>query len=278
MSATDPAIATILRDSEALQATPAVRPAVLNGLLFSVTGIYLAAVGLLLMLHGRAIVVGVMPLGEATLLALGLGAGFLAARQAETVGMRVVQGIAAGAIAGSVVALLPVVMKAVSMRWIFIWLSPALSQMLTFTMGPWDGAPLMLAAGAVTGMVGALLPLIPALVRRLLIAGCGTVVIAGVFQQLIQIMLQTPETLGTINDLLFTWEGLSLQGATIIFVAAAVMALGWSGIARRQRNDPAAPLWSVDPGRSGPAGADPDATCCRGVYRPGHDAGWVVHP
>ena len=59
MSVTDPAIATILHDSEA-EATPsALRHAVLTGLLFGGIGIYLAVVGLLLMLHERSIIVGV---------------------------------------------------------------------------------------------------------------------------------------------------------------------------------------------------------------------------
>jgi hypothetical protein len=54
MSVTDPAIATVLHDSEAETATSPLRHAVLMGLLFGVIGVYLSAIGLLLMLHERA--------------------------------------------------------------------------------------------------------------------------------------------------------------------------------------------------------------------------------
>ena len=57
MSASDPAIATILHDSEAEASSSAIRHTVSMGLLFGVIGVYLAAIGLLLQLHERAIIV-----------------------------------------------------------------------------------------------------------------------------------------------------------------------------------------------------------------------------
>jgi branched-chain amino acid transport system permease protein len=238
MSASDPAIATILHDSEAEAATSALRHTVFMGLLFGVIGIYLAAIGLLLMLDERAIVVGVMSLGDATLLALGLGAGLLAARGTDALATRLLRGIVAGAIAGGMVALLPLIMDAVSLRWMFIALSPQLSQMLTFTLDQPLGALAMLAAGAVAGLLGALLTLTPRIIRHVLIVACTAVIIAGVFQELIQIMLQTSETLTTVNDLLYTWEGLTPQGAAIIFVVVVAITVGWSAIARARYRDP----------------------------------------
>jgi branched-chain amino acid transport system permease protein len=239
MSVTDPAIATVLHDSEAETATSPLRHAVLMGLLFGVIGVYLAAIGLLLMLHERAIIVDVMSLGHATLLAIGLGAGLTAARGTETLGTRLVRGILAGAIAGAMVALLPVLMDAVSLRWMFISLSPQLSDMLTFTMGVPTGSALMVAAGAAAGLLGALMTLTPQLIRHVLIVACTAVIIAGVFQELIQIMLQTSETLTTVNDLLYTWEGLTLQGAAIVFVVVLAITLASSAIARARYRDPA---------------------------------------
>ena len=239
MSVTDPAIATILHDSEA-EATPsALRHAVLTGLLLGGIGIYLAAVGLLLMLHERAIIVGVMSLGQATLLVIGLVAGLLAARGTDQLAARLLRGAASGAIAGALVALLPIVMGAVQLRWMFISLSPQLAQMLTFDMGVPNGTFLLVAAGAAAGLAGALLTLTPFLMRHVLIVACAAVIIAGVFQQLIQIMLQTSETLTTVNDLLYTWEGLTPQGAGIVFVAVVAVTLAWSAVARARYRDPA---------------------------------------
>jgi branched-chain amino acid transport system permease protein len=239
MSVADPAIATILHDSEAESATTPLRHTVMMGLLFGLIGIYVAAIGLLLMLHERAIIVGVMSLGHATLLAIGLGAGLVAARGTEQLPTRLIRGVVSGAIAGGILALLPVLMDAISLRWMFISLSPQLSDMLTFDMDVPTGCFLLLAAGAVAGLAGAIMTLTPVLIRRVLIVACTAVIIAGVFQELIQIMLQTSDTLTTVNDLLYTWEGLTPQGAAIIFVVVVALTLAWSAIARARYRDPA---------------------------------------
>lgn len=241
MSVTDPAIATVLHDSEASRDAPVLRRVVATGLLFGVIGVYLAAVGLLMMLESRAIIVDVMTLGEATLLALGLGAGLAAARGTGHIGTRALWGLSAGAIAGAMLALLPIVMGLVQLRYIFIALLPALSQMLTFSLGVPDGSLLMVMAGAVTGALGALLPLLPPFIRRPLIAGCSVVVAAGVFQQLIQIMLQTHDALSAVNDLLYTWEGLSAQGAAILFAVTVLATLAWSAVGRAVHRNRAEP-------------------------------------
>ncbi|MBS0560970.1 MAG: hypothetical protein JSR21_13040, partial [Proteobacteria bacterium] len=147
MSATDPAIATVLHDSEAAAPESAFRHTVLVGVLAGIIGVYLAAIGLLLLLHERAIIVGVLSLGHATLLATGIGAGIAAARGHEGLGARLLRGLIAGAIAGGVLALLPLLMTAVSLRYMFISLSPQLLQMLTFDADTVGQGCLMLIAG-----------------------------------------------------------------------------------------------------------------------------------
>jgi branched-chain amino acid transport system permease protein len=239
MSVSDPAITTVLHDSEAEAATTPLRHAVMMGLLFGFIGVYVAAIGLLLMLHERAIIVGVMSLGHATLLAIGLGAGLVAARGTERLGTRLTRGILSGAIAGAFISLLPIIMQMISLRWMFISLSPQLSDMLTFGMDVPIGSLLMVVAAAVAGLIGALMTLTPKLIRSVLIVGCTAVIIAGVFQELIQIMLQTSDTLTYVNDLLYTWEGLTPQGAIIVFVVVVVVMLAWSAIARARYRDPA---------------------------------------
>ncbi len=238
MSVSDPAITTILHDSEAESATTPLRHAAMMGLLFGGIGLYLGLVGLLLMLHERAIIVGVISLGHATLLAVGLAAGLMAARGNEKLAPRLARGALAGAITGALVALLPIVMAAIPLRWMFISLSPLLSDMLTFGLDVPLGSVAMLAAGLVAGLAGALLTLTPKLARHVLIVACSAVIIAGVFQELIQIMLQTSETLTTVNDLLYTWEGLTPQGAVIVFVVVGAITLAWSAIARARYRDP----------------------------------------
>ena len=71
--------ASILRQK---QRSPLLR-AVQIGLVFGVIAVYLAIVGLLLMIHGRWIIVDVLSLGHAALIAIGLGAGNVIAREAR---------------------------------------------------------------------------------------------------------------------------------------------------------------------------------------------------
>jgi branched-chain amino acid transport system permease protein len=145
------------------------------------------------------------------------------------------RGLLSGAITGGLIALLPILMDAVSLRWMFIALSPQLSQMLTFDLGVPTGCFLLPAGGAAAGLAGALLTLTPRLIRRVLIVGCTAVIIAGVFQELIQIMLQTSDTLTAVNDQLYTWEGLTPQGAVIVFVAVVTITLIWAAVSRVRR-------------------------------------------
>ena len=240
MTVSDPAVATILHNSETGGVMSAIRHTLLTGILFGATGVYVAAIGLLLMLQERAIIVGIMNLGHATLIAIGLAAGLVAARGQDPVAVRLLRGLSAGAVAGALLAMLPILMSAVSLRWMFIALSPQLLQMLTFDAGVPAGSLLMLAAGAVTGFAGALLTLTPKLIRRVLVVACSAVVIAGVFQELIQIILQTSVTLTAVNDQLYTWEGLTPRGAVIIFIVVVGITLVGAAIARVRHRDPPA--------------------------------------
>ncbi len=68
-----------------------------------------------------------------------------------------------------------------------------------------------------------------------MIAGVVAVVIAGVFQELIQLMLQYDGIVAAIRDALYTWEGLTPQGAVVVFVVAAVGHQVWAMLGRRRR-------------------------------------------
>src|SRR5271154_5800552 len=77
------------------------------GLAFGAGAVHLAVVGVLLMLNQRAIIVGSLTLGQATLLVIAAGAGLMAAR-AERLGEGLVAGMLAGAAASLPLAALTV--------------------------------------------------------------------------------------------------------------------------------------------------------------------------
>ncbi|HEV3178396.1 MAG TPA: branched-chain amino acid ABC transporter permease [Stellaceae bacterium] len=207
--------------------------AIVIGLSFGVVAVYLAVVGILPMINARAIIVDVLTMAHAALLAIGLGAGAYLARgkRDEPTATIVLNGLIVGVITGGMLALLVVAMNSIDLRSIFISLSPQTSDMLTFELDLEYAVPLLIAAGAVLGAVGVLLARSPPSVRKPVLIGCMAVLFFGVFQELIQIMMQFNDTIGAVRDVLYTWEGLTPEGAGAIFVVAT----GASLLLTRQR-------------------------------------------
>ncbi|HYB09837.1 MAG TPA: branched-chain amino acid ABC transporter permease [Alphaproteobacteria bacterium] len=215
-------------------ATP-LQQAILTGLVFGIIGLYLAIVGILAMFNNRWIVVDVLTLGQAALLAIGLGVGaFVASRSKDRAYFSVAwRGLVAGAIAGAIIAVLVVAMDLVNLRVIFIALSPELFEILTFHSGLGAGIAILVAGGAVLGMFGGLLALSAPIVRRPVLIGFATVIVVGVFEELIQIMMQWGDLIGAVRDFLFDYDGLLLQGAAVIFLVTVGVVVGSAALKRR---------------------------------------------
>lgn len=211
------------------------RRAIIRGLLFGAGGLYLAIVGLLLMLHQRWIVVGTISLGQAALVLLAIGAGVfaLSADTRASKSARLLAGLAAGVGASLPLTALVFAMDLLPLQSIFIALSHDLTTMLTLGLRPGPGVVVLIGAGASGGLVGAAFTLCPVVPRHSIIVGVASVVVAGVFQELIQLMLQYEGTIGEIRDFFYNWEGLSQEGAVTIFVVAAIGSAIWTIAHRR---------------------------------------------
>jgi branched-chain amino acid transport system permease protein len=225
--------------------SPAWRAALI-GLVFGAGAVHLAVVGVLLMIHQRWIVVDTISLGQATLLLIAISAGAMAASrvttQQGTIGHLGI-GVIAGAASGLPIALLTVIIALIPLQSIFIALSPDLLDMLTLGLGLELGVALLLVAATLAGLLGAALCLAPQGLRRALIPGAAAVVVAGVFQELIQLILQQYEGLSDVVGFFYTWEGLSPQGAVAIFAIATCVGLLFRALRRRHvaRNGPSDP-------------------------------------
>ncbi len=219
--------------------------AAVTGLDFGILGLYLAIVGILAMIHGRAIIVGVLTLGQATLVAIGLGTGAMIVRGDGEHGAwswsTLLRSLFAGAIAGGVLALLVVAMDALDLRAIFIALSPALFEMLTFDLGLAGGVLVLIGGSAALAALGALLTLGPRAFRRHVLIGCIAVIFFGVFQELIQIMMQYGDIIGAVRETIYTWEGLTPEGAILIFVIATAISLLAARLRGGERSDAETP-------------------------------------
>jgi len=199
-----------------------------GGLIFGAAAVFVSLVGMVEALGVRVIVIGVIDFGRLLLLLIGLGAGYQAARRGGGgVLTALLRGLLAGAATGAGLAALLVLGSVVNLRGMFINASPALFEIISFGRGA-AGVPLVVAAGAVVGVLGAAATLLPGTVRGPLGAGVTATIVIGLFQELLQIILQGEEGVrAAIRQLIFVPEGLPPRGALEVFVVVLVASALW---------------------------------------------------
>ncbi len=211
---------------------PPWRRTLVTGLVFGGFAFYFALVGIVTMFHGRWIIVDMVSLGHALLIMTAGSAGLYLAykSRADSYSGLLAQGAGAGAVVGVVMSVLVFVIANFKLRFIFVQLKTPLLKALTFGQDPWGGAAILIIGGAAFGALGVVFFIMNPAIRKPIVAGLIAAGIAGLFQELIQLMIQS---YNSFRELFFTWDGMTLQGAIILFVVfAAVYALwGW----RRER-------------------------------------------
>jgi branched-chain amino acid transport system permease protein len=195
-----------------------------TGLYMGITALALAMVGILGLFTERHIIVGYISLSYAMLGFTFAAAGMLVARRGLMGNpvLAVVGGAAAGAIAAAFVAVLAVVISLVNLRTVFVALDAKLLRFLTFGLEPPAlGALAMIGLGAALAALGALVVSLPWVLRRPISAALIGAGMAGLFQELIRIILVNNVATKWLHDLLYTYTGLTLQGAVIMAIAGA---------------------------------------------------------
>ncbi|HTS92863.1 MAG TPA: branched-chain amino acid ABC transporter permease, partial [Stellaceae bacterium] len=220
------------------------RDAVRIGLVFGAVAVYIAVVGIQPMFDRRWIVVDVVSLGQAALIAIALGAGAATVLRSPPPKPlpAAAAGLVAGAAAGFLLALLALGMQTLPLRQIFIALSPILSRTLTFGLGAPLGGLILIAAATFLGAIGAALALTSRRVRDPLLIGLAFVIVFGVFQELIQILLQSNAAADAVRQAFYSWEGLEPGGAAAIFLVASAGAALWMGALRARLGEAMAGL------------------------------------
>lgn len=231
----------IVTSSRVVQRQATASSQVLRTSLFGgATIFFFGIVGILSMFNQRQIIVDVITLGYATLAAVPFAAGLAMApsaaiRRASTA---IAGGLVAGALSTAGAALLVLAMVYLTnIRQIFVVLDRPFLQMLTFKLSdPLLGIGALLALGAVMGALGALLVWLPGYVRRPIAGGLIAAGGLGLFQDLFRPILTNSQFSKPLADLLYTYTGLSLQGAIITFLTAAAAAVVWHWYGDRVRH------------------------------------------
>jgi branched-chain amino acid transport system permease protein len=216
----------------------ALRPGVRSGLIIGLTAIFIVLIGMLQAFANRYIVSGIT-LSMVILVAFGLMAGFMAARQVEKTGARLsaklVAAATAGLITGAALAALLFVANNVSMRDVLVNVTPDMIKVLSL------GLPIGVGVGALVGLsvamsvVAILYGLLPVRLRRALLEGIVAIILIGLFWEVLTGL--------DVSRLVLNVLGLkagkvlpSLAGAAIL-VGVALITYFWPAIrpARPQR-------------------------------------------
>jgi branched-chain amino acid transport system permease protein len=193
------------------------------GLVWGAAAVFVSLAGMVELTHARPVVSGVVSLGQVLLLLLVVGAGFSAARSARARGgAGLLAGMAAGVAAAVPVAALVQLGERVNLRAMFVNASPVLYRILTFDRGPGAGALLVVLLGVAAGAAGAAAVVTPPAWRRPLAAGLSGVLVLSVFQDLIQLILQSEGVPTLIREFLYAADGPSPRGAGVVVAALAL--------------------------------------------------------
>jgi branched-chain amino acid transport system permease protein len=203
------------------------------GFITGIAMLYVCLVGMVEAFDGRDIVQGVLSLGRALLVVISFGMGYVVAGKlsAGNRGRALISGLASGLIGGLIAALLVIITKPLNLRAMFVNASPALIKILTFAdVQESETIGLLMLVGGVTifSLLGALIYLLPALLRRAVLAGLSAVLLLGMLTELLTVILSRFDVGEILADFLFGKKGLSIQGTMTIFFLFAALNGVWA--------------------------------------------------
>ncbi len=202
------------------------------GLITGISIVFVSLVGMLEAFDGRDVIFNVLSLGQALILVIGLGMGYVVAMKTargKTV-PALVGGLVSGAVGGAVASLLVVLMTTwEGMRDMFINASPGLMKILSFSQDSLAiGMVYLVGTIAVLSLIGAAIQLLPSTPRRMVIAGLGAVLLIGMLQELLSVMMGRFGAGKSLARFLFGRKGLSTYGAISVFIVFALLNGLWS--------------------------------------------------
>jgi len=208
------------------------------GVIGGIAAILLSLVGMVEEFAKRDIVAGVIEMGQTLILIALLATGYFAARRSPSTGsfLRIIEGGVAGATAGLLLWLLVQSIAPLDLRTIFLNASPALIKILTFGKEGAAALGLMLVLGALGGLAGALVQILPGRYSNATVQALAWVALLGLLQDLIRVTLLNLPTIGDALQWMFgsrNEKGLSILGAVVVFVVVAGMSVLRSGQSSR---------------------------------------------
>ena len=199
------------------------------GLLGGLITVLLSLIGMVEAFSKRQIVSDVFSMDQALLGAAVVFVGYLAARKTTSSHPLwvAINTVTCGFITAGMLMLLLVIGDVINLRAVFINASPVLYELLSFGHG-FETAPLLFVAYPLCSLFAGILYLLPSALRKMLIVSLICVIGAGVLQDLIRPTLAAWEMLAGFAEWVFSSNGLTDQGAAVLFILVAGITLFWS--------------------------------------------------
>jgi branched-chain amino acid transport system permease protein len=191
-----------------------------NGLLGGGISLLLALIGMVQAFNKTYIIVGLLTMAQVFLFAPILLEAYTSVSKANTqkTSTLVASGGLAGLMGGLVLVTLILLQEVLNLRAVFINLSPTLIGIMTFNVPLPAGLLVLLVVCLLLGFVGTGLYLLPARIRSAAMLGVLTVIVLGLFRDLIITVINTWGVFGKVFVWLFAQSGLSIVGAIVIFL------------------------------------------------------------
>lgn len=205
------------------------------GLLGGAIALYVCLVGMVEVFDARALVTGVITLGQTSMVLAGVGAAYLAIRGQSFDRTRAVAvGLVAGAVTGAFPAVLVVVSGVVNLRAMFLHASLGTTDVLTLGLGVAGAWVPIVVLAAVGGATGLLLTARSDIQQPTTAALLGLLLI-GLFAGLLRPPLLASTVTAALGRFLLSDNGLTLPGAVFMVIAAVVGRLVRRRISLRSR-------------------------------------------
>jgi branched-chain amino acid transport system permease protein len=201
-----------------------------TGVIGGITVLVIALVGMVESFNKRFIIADVMTMGLALVIVVAVLIAYNAAKRAASSDYHVVfaNSVSAALITSGFLALLVIIGNLINLRSVLVNASPVLYKVLTAGFDGAAGIFVILVAGGLSGVFAGIIYLIPQLARQVTIVSLGSVLIAGLLQDLIRPVLSSWGPVAVVSEWLFTQNGLTISGSILILVIIAAIFTIWA--------------------------------------------------
>ena len=201
-----------------------------TGLIGGITVLVIALVGMVESFNQRFIIADLMTMGIVLVIVVAVLIAYNAAKRAASSDYHVVfaTSVIAALITSGFLAMLVIIGNLVNLRSVLVNASPLLYKVLTAGFEGAAGVVVILVAGGLSGVFAGILYLIPQLARQVTIVSLGSILIAGLLQDLIRPVLSSWGPVAVVSEWLFTQNGITLSGSIAILVITAAISAIWT--------------------------------------------------